>query len=68
MVRGGGYAAEVARRLWANMKNGLGNLAARDVDQLAAIVKNRLKRIQYRPALIDGFLAQTGLTLEPQPP
>jgi len=50
------------------MKKGLGNLAARDVDQLAAIVKNRLKRIQYRPALIGGFLAQTGLTLEPQPP
>jgi hypothetical protein len=50
------------------MKNGLGNLAARDVDQLAAIIKNRLKRIQYRPALIDGFLAQTGLSLEPQPP
>jgi hypothetical protein len=37
------------------------------VDQLAAVVKNRLKRIQYRPALISGFLAQTGLTLEPQP-
>jgi hypothetical protein len=36
------------------MKNGLGNLAARDVGQLGAIVKNRLKRIQYRPALIDG--------------
>jgi DDE superfamily endonuclease len=53
---------------WANMKNGLGNLAVRDVDQLAAIMKSRLKRIQYRPALIDGFLAQTGLTLEPQPP
>ena len=50
------------------MKNGLGNLAVRNVDQLAAIVKNRLKRIQYRPQLIDGFLAQTGLTLEPQPP
>jgi putative transposase len=53
---------------WSNMKNGLGNLAARDVDQLAAIIKNRLKPIQYRPALIDGFLTQTGLTLEPQPP
>ena len=53
---------------WANMKNGLGNLMARNVDQLTAIIKNRLKRIQYRPALIDGFLAQTGLTLEPQPP
>ena len=36
--------------------------------QLAAIIKNRLKRIQYRPALIDGFLAQTGLSLEPEPP
>jgi len=27
------------------------------------VVRNRLKRIQYRPALIDGFLAQTGLSL-----
>ena len=53
---------------WANMKNGLGNLAASDVDQLTAIIKNRLKSIQYRPALIDAFLAQTGLTLEPEPP
>ena len=50
-----------AEGAWANMKNGLGNLAARDVDQLAAIVRNRLRRIQYRPALIDGFLAQAGL-------
>ncbi|MGO8726663.1 MAG: hypothetical protein ACLPN6_15445 [Streptosporangiaceae bacterium] len=40
---------------------------ASSVDQLAATVRNRLKRIQYRPALIDGFLAQTGLTLEPEP-
>jgi len=54
--------------VWANMKNGLGNLAAADADQLTAIIKNRLKSIQYRPALIDAFLAQTGLTLEPQPP
>ena len=69
-VRLPAYAPDLnpAEGAWANMKNGLGNLAARDVDQLAAIVKNRLKRIQYRPALIDGFLAQTGLTLEPQPP
>ena len=50
------------------MKNGLGNLTASSVDQLAAVARNRLKRIQYRPALIDGFLAQTGLTLEPEPP
>jgi putative transposase len=44
------------------------NLAAPDVGQLADVVRNRLKTIQYRPALIDGFLAQTGLTLEPEPP
>jgi hypothetical protein len=31
-------------------------------------MKNLLKRIQYRPALIDRFLAQTGLCLEPEPP
>ena len=69
-VRLPAYAPDLnpAEGAWANMKNGLGNLAARDVDQLAAIVKNRLKRIQYRPALIEGFLAQTGLTLESEPP
>jgi hypothetical protein len=32
------------------------------------VVRNRLKRIQYRLDVIDGFLAQTGLTLDPQPP
>ena len=53
---------------WANLKNGLGNLAVRGVDQLAAVVKNRLKRVQYRPDLIDGFLAQTGLAFDAQPP
>jgi hypothetical protein len=51
----------------ASMKNGLGNLTACTAGQLAAIVRNRLKRIQYRPELINGFLAQTGLTLEPEP-
>jgi hypothetical protein len=50
------------------MKNGLGNLVACTADQLTAIVRTRLKRIQYRPALINGFLGQTGLTLEPEPP
>jgi hypothetical protein len=50
------------------MKNGLGNLAAGNADQLAAVVRNRLKTIQYRPELIGGFLAQIGLTLEPELP
>jgi transposase len=70
VVRLPAYAPDLnpAERIWANMKSGLGNLAASSVDQLAAIVRNRLKRIQHRPALVDGFLAQTGLTLEPEPP
>jgi hypothetical protein len=33
--------------------------------QLAALVKTRLKRMQYWPGLIDGFLAKTGLDLTP---
>jgi hypothetical protein len=49
------------------MKNGLGNRAALDTSQLAATVKNRLKRIQDRPELINGSLSKTGLTLEPEP-
>jgi len=27
---------------------------------LTALIKTRLKRMQYRPGLIDGFLAKTG--------
>jgi transposase len=51
--------------VWSHLKRSLGNLAVRGVDQLLAVVKQRLKRIQYHPELIDGFLAHTGLTLEP---
>jgi putative transposase len=31
-------------------------------------VRTRLKRIRYRSDLLAGFLAQTGLTLDPEPP
>jgi putative transposase len=45
-VRLPSYAPELnaVEGAWSAMKNGLGNLAARDVDQLAVIIKNRLKR------------------------
>jgi transposase len=45
------YAPDLnaAEGVWANMKNGLGNLAARNVDHLAAIVKNRLKALPPPP-------------------
>ena len=53
---------------WSVMKNGLGNLAAGTTDQLAAAMRRQLDRIQRRPALINGFLGQTGLILEAAPP
>lgn len=43
----------------------MGDLAVIGVDHLQAIIKNRLKSIQYRSDLLDGFLAHAGLTLEP---
>ena len=52
---------------WAAMKSGLGNLAPCTLDELAATVRTRLRSIQHRPGPINGFLGQTGLTLEPEP-
>ena len=37
---------------------------ATGVEHLAAVVRNRLKRLQYRPGTLDGFIAGTGLTLD----
>ena len=33
--------------------------------QLTALVKTRLRRMQYRPGLLEGFLAKTRLDLTP---
>ena len=43
----------------------MANFAAADVDGLARLVKRKLKKIQYRPHLINGSLTATGLTIEP---
>jgi putative transposase len=43
------------------MKRGMANLAAGTIDDLTRITRNRLKSMQYRPTLADGFLAATGL-------
>lgn len=50
--------------VWSHLKRSIGNLAVTGVDHLQAIIKNRLKAIQYRTDLLDGLLAHTGLTLE----
>ena len=54
--------------VWSHLKRSLANLTKHSLDQLTALVKTRLKRMQYRPELLAGFLGQTGLTLEPIPP
>jgi transposase len=51
--------------VWSHLKKTLANLAVRTADQLGAIVKTRLKRMQYRPRLIAGFVAKTGLNCQP---
>jgi transposase len=50
--------------VWAHVKRSLANLAVVAPDRLEAVVRNRLKRLQYRPATPDGFTAGTGLTLD----
>jgi putative transposase len=49
--------------VWSNLKRSLANLVKQDIGQLTALVKTRLRRMQYRPGLLDGFLAKTGLDL-----
>jgi len=51
--------------VWSVLKRSLANLAKRDISQLTALVKTRLRRMQYRPGLIEGFLSATRLDLIP---
>jgi transposase len=51
--------------IWSLLKRDLGNLGAQTFDELLRAVKRKLKSIQYRPDVINGCLAGTGLTLEP---
>jgi transposase len=61
------YAHELnpLEQVWSHLKRSLANLAKRNLAQLTALVKTRLKRMQYRPALIEGFLACTRLDFSP---
>ncbi|MER5535381.1 transposase [Streptomyces mirabilis] len=50
--------------VWAHVKRSLANLAVVALDRPEALVRNRLKRLQYRPDTLDGFIAGTGLDLD----
>ena len=51
--------------IWSLLKRSMVNFAAADVNGLVRIIKRKRKKIQYRPHLIDGCLAATGLKIEP---
>jgi hypothetical protein len=61
------YAHELnpVELIWAHLKRSLANLAKRNLAQLTVLAKTRLRRMQYRPGLLGGFLASTGLDLTP---
>jgi hypothetical protein len=61
------YASELnpVEPVWSNLKRSLANLTKHNIGQLTALVKTRLRRMQYRPGLLDGFLAKTHLDLAP---
>jgi len=54
-----------AEGIWSLLKRSMANFAAADLGGLVRIVKRKLKKIQHRPHLIDGYLAPAGLTIEP---
>ena len=59
------YASELnpVEPVWPDLKRSLANLVKQDIGQLTALVKTRLRRMQYRPGLLEGFLAKPGLDL-----
>jgi hypothetical protein len=61
------YAPELnpVEPVWSHLKRSLANLVKQDIDQLTALVKTRLRRMQYRPGLLGGFLAKTRLDFTP---
>jgi transposase len=59
------YAPELnpVEPVWSNLKRSLANLTKHNINQLTALIKARLRRMQYQPGLLDGFLAKTRLDL-----
>ena len=61
------YASELnpVEPVWSNLKRSLANLVKHDINQLTRLVRTRLRQMQYRPGLLEGFLAKPGLNLRP---
>jgi len=51
--------------VWSHVKRSLANPTSGSLTRLETLVRNRLKSLQYRPRILDGFIAGTGLALQP---
>ncbi|MFJ8827661.1 IS630 family transposase, partial [Streptomyces sp. NPDC102467] len=50
--------------VWSLLRRGpLANAAFADADELSRTLRRGLRQLQYRPDLIDGCLAGTGLAI-----
>ncbi|MEV7395449.1 transposase [Streptomyces sp. NPDC091215] len=47
--------------VWAHLEKSPANLAPHTIEDLTPLVKSRLRRIQRRPEVLNGFIAETGL-------
>jgi hypothetical protein len=65
----GGKTVAAERNAWICFEDEAGQTLpppkARTWGRRGQIIKNRLKSIQYRTHPLDGYLAHTGLALEP---
>ena len=61
------YAPELnaVEWIWSWLKRSIVNFLLASIDDLEALVRSRLKQIQYRPDAITGCLADTGLIMKP---
>ncbi|MGR7025469.1 transposase [Geodermatophilus sp. URMC 62] len=61
------YAHELnpVELVWSHLKRSLANLTKHTIAELTALVKTRLRRMQYRSALLAAFLASTDLEFGP---
>ncbi|MDQ1005680.1 hypothetical protein QFZ82_000341 [Streptomyces sp. V4I23] len=51
--------------IWSWLKRSIVNFPLAGIDDLEALVRSRLKQIQYRPDAITGCLTDTGLIMKP---
>ncbi|MEU3170412.1 transposase [Streptosporangium sp. NPDC006930] len=61
------YAPELnpVEGVWSLLRRAMADFVVTDLDGLARIMKRKLKKIQFRPHLLDGCLTTTGLAIEP---